>query len=241
MPGHPFLEHDGPVAFVHRGGQSSVRENSMEAFQSAHDMGFRWFETDVRENADGRLVLAHDESLGRVLGDTRAVESLRDAECARLGLVFLADLLAAFPDVRVNIDPKTDAAARLLPGELKGHLRRVCVGCFSDARIRRLRKAIGASLCTALGPREVVALDLGVLHRTDAFCAQVPRHWMGVPVLDAPHFITKAHALGLAVHAWTIDKEEEMSHLLDLGVDGIMTDAPDVLRRVFAARGLSLA
>ncbi|HAU29378.1 MAG TPA: glycerophosphodiester phosphodiesterase [Rhodospirillaceae bacterium] len=240
MTCHPFLEHEGPLAVVHRGGQSVERENSMEAFQAAHDMGFRWFETDVRASADGHLVLAHDASLGRIIGDTRPVETLDSVECARIGLVHLQELLGAFPEARVNIDPKTDAAAGLLVGELAGNLHRVCVGCFSDARIRRLRKAAGPALCTALGPREVVALGLGMLHKTDACCAQVPLHWLGVPVLE-PHFLHAAHGLGLAVHAWTIDAAEEMERLLDMGVDGLMTDAPETLRDVFFARHLSLA
>jgi len=236
---HPFLEHGGPLAIVHRGGGEAAAENSMEAFQAAWNLGFRWFETDVRATSDGHLVLAHDGAMARGHGGSRKVGALSAAECTRAGIPSLAKLLHAFPFARVNIDPKTDAAAHLLPNELSGAIDRVCVGCFSDSRIRWLRDKMGKGICTALSPREVLALRLGKLRETGACCAQVPLRWWGIPVVDA-RFIRAAHALGLAVHVWTINGEAQMNRLLDMGVDGIMTDAPDVLKKVFAERKFPL-
>ena len=114
------------------------------------------------------------------------------------------------------------------------------IGSFSDARIARLRQRLGPRLCTALGPRGVARLrsasfrvPAGGFH---AACLQVPTKARGHTLVDE-RFVRAAHRRGLQVHVWTIDDPDEMTGLLDLGVDGIMTDRPAVLKEVLERRG----
>jgi glycerophosphoryl diester phosphodiesterase len=152
-----------------------------------------------------------------------------------------ADLLAAWPDLRVNIDPKHDAAVEPLAEVLRDAdaVDRVCVGAFSDERLERVR-AFLPGVCTSLGP--IGTLQLGLAAQGDeagglpAPCAQVPTDYEGTEIVT-PAFLAAAHERGIHVHVWTIDDEAEMARLLDLGVNGIMTDRPAVLRALLEARG----
>ena len=151
----------------------------------------------------------------------------------------LEDLLGAWPEVRINIDCKSDAAVDALIATLRrtNSLPRVCVGAFSDSRLRRLRKELGSDLCTSLGPMEVALLRFGLLRHFSALAAQVPVKQGPLTIVNQ-RFIDRAHHAGLHVHVWTIDDAAEMGRLLDLGVDGIMTDRPVVLRQVLESRGV---
>ncbi|MCB0999350.1 MAG: glycerophosphodiester phosphodiesterase [Acidimicrobiales bacterium] len=243
---HAFLDWDGPIPFAHRGGASDAPENTMPAFEDAVALGFRHLETDVQVTADGVLVAFHDDDLQRTCGRPGRISQLpwHEVREARVGGVapipLLDDLLGAWDDVRINIDCKADAAERALVSTLRRHraLHRVCVGAFSDVRIARLRAALGAELCTALGPRHVALLKFGRLgrpKRLPGLVAQVPVRQGRLTVTDE-RFVERAHALGIHVHVWTIDDPAEMERLLDLGVDGLMTDRPAVLREVLRRR-----
>jgi glycerophosphoryl diester phosphodiesterase len=247
-----FLDHHGPLAFAHRGGAAEAPENSLRAFEHAYALGYRWFETDVQATADGELVLFHDRTLRRTaetrgdparltLADLDAV--LREHSPEVGGVLRLADLADAFPDARLNIDPKHDAAVPLLARLVRDHglADRVCLASFSDARLQWLRAALGSRVVTGLGPREVLALAraarLGRGYRPRGGRAvQVPPGVRGLPLVDH-RFVTTAHRAGLAVHVWTVDDAATMHRLLDLGVDGIMTDRPSLLRDVLQERG----
>ncbi len=244
-PRHPYLEWDGPIAFAHRGGASDVPENTMPAFQYAVDAGYRYVETDVQVTADGVLVAFHDNDLRRACGRAGRISDLpwSDVSTARVDgaapIPLLEDLLGTWPELRVNIDCKTDAAVDALVAGLRrcNALDRVCVGAFSDSRIARLRDTLGEALCTALGPRETAMLRYGRPRRAAGNAAQVPVR-QGPLHVTTPAFVERAHQLGIAVHVWTIDEPAEMQRLLELGVDGVMTDKPYVLREVFEARGV---
>ncbi len=249
---HPYLRHDGPIAFAHRGGTESGPENTIAAFQAAYDLGFRWMETDVHCTRDGVLVAVHDAGLGRVAGQDLTVADLTWDELSRVDLggghhvPTFAALVEQFPHARWNVDPKDP---RAVPGLVRlirnaGLLDRVCVGSFSDRRLRNVRRALGPDLCTSMGPLEVVrlrgrsvGLPLPTQFDANVRCVQVPVKERGVVVTDQ-RFVDTAHGLGLRVHVWTIDDPAEMHRLLDLGVDGLMTDRPSVLREVFEARGV---
>ncbi len=242
---HPYLDWDGPVPFAHRGGASDVPENTMPAFEYAVTQGYRYVETDVQVTADGVLVAFHDNDLRRTCGRAGRISDLpwSDVRTAmvdgRAPIPLLEDLLGTWPELRVNIDCKSNAAVDALVAALRrtDSLPRVCVGAFSDARIARLRRELGSALCTALAPREVAALRLGRPRRAAGQAAQVPVR-QGPLTVVTPKFVARAHALGIAVHVWTVDEPDEMRRLLDLEVDGIMTDRPPVLREVFEERGL---
>ena len=248
---YAFLDGPGPVAMAHRGGAIEHLENTLPAFEACVDMGYRYLETDVRVTADGVLVVFHDPTLERVTDRTGRIESLPWAEvsAARIGgrepILRLEDLLGAWPDVRFNLDIK--AAGVLAP--LVRTVRRlaitdrICLGSFSDARIAAARRLFGPSVCTALGPRGVAALRLSSyspraagLVRIQAGVAQVPLQLGGRALLDE-RFLAAAHARDLQVHVWTVDTEEETTAMLDLGVDGVMTDRPAMLRELLEKRG----
>jgi len=244
----PFLDHPGPLAFAHRGGAGDWPENTMPAFEGAVALGYRYVETDAHVTADGVCLAFHDDQLDRVTDRSGVIAELPYAEVrqarvdGREPIPLLEDLIGSFPDVRVNIDPKHDAAVDPLAAviERTGAIDRVCVGSFSDQRITRLRTALGPRLCTSLGPKAIARLRGGSFGlpagRIDGGCAQVPHAYKGVAVTDR-RFVERAHAAGLQVHVWTIDDPTEMHELLDLGVDGIMTDRPAVLRDVLRSRG----
>lgn len=243
-----FLADPAPIAFAHRGfaaGPARGAENSMAAFEQAVALGYRYLETDVRITADGVALAFHDARLDRVTDRTGVVAQLPYAEVrpARIGgrepIPLLTDVLAAWPSVRVNIDVKSDLgiAATVQAIRETNSLHRVCIGAFSTRRITAVRRALGPHLVTSLGPREVLALKSRVPRRpsTDR-CAQVPARLGRARFVDA-RFVAAAHRAGVPVHVWTVNERAEMVRLLDLGVDGIMTDRADVLRDLLVERG----
>lgn len=250
---YPYLEHDGILAFAHRGGASQWPENTMPAFQGAVDLGYRYLETDVHATRDGVLLAFHDDRLDRVTDRTGVIAEMdfEDVRKARVDgkepIPLLEELLLAWPDVRLNIDPKRDNAAEPLIRVLKnsGAIDRVCVTSFSGPRTAAVREAIGPKLCTGLGPMGTVRLrfsswcgPLGPLWGGFVEgCAQLPIRQHGIRLIDRA-LVDRAHEAGLQVHVWTIDEPDEMRRLIDLGVDGLMTDQPAVLKAVLVERGL---
>lgn len=247
---HPYLDHPGPIAFAHRGGAANGLENTVRQFRCAVEAGYRYLETDVHVTRDGRLVAFHDATLDRVTDGAGRIADLpwRDVRHARVAgrepVPLFEELLAVFPEVRWNVDVKAEPA--LLPFldliERTDAWDRVCLGSFSEARVVRAQRLAGPRLATSYGTRGVLNLrlrswGLPAAVRRSAVAAQVPEARSGVPVVDH-RFVRTAHAHGLQVHVWTVNEPERMHRLLDLGVDGIMTDHIDILRTVMEDRGL---
>jgi glycerophosphoryl diester phosphodiesterase len=242
-----FLDHDGVLAFSHRGGASEHPENTLSAFEHAVALGYRYVETDVHVTADGVLLAFHDDVLDRVTDRTGVIAELPYAEVrqakvdGREPIPLFADLLAAWPDLRVNIDPKHDASVEPLAAAIRdaGAIDRVCIGAFSDERLERVRTLL-PGVCTSLGPFATLNLGLAAIGEWEGElpspCAQVPTHF-GDREIVTPAFVEEAHRRDMQVHVWTIDEAPEMERLLDLGVDGIMTDRNQVLKDVLVARG----
>jgi glycerophosphoryl diester phosphodiesterase len=246
---YPFLDWPGTLPFAHRGGASEVPENTMPAFEHAVRLGYRYLETDAHVTADGVLIAFHDDRLDRVTDRTGVIAELPWSEVqqarvdGREPIPLLEDLLTAWPDVRINIDPKQDDVAEPLAAALlrTDTVDRVCVGAFSDRRIARVRELTGPGLCTSMGPREVAQLvsasrSLPGGGRISSPCAQVPTHQGRLPLVTE-RFVAAAHRRGVQVHVWTVDDPAEITRLLDLGVDGIMTDRPQVLKDLLVDRG----
>jgi glycerophosphoryl diester phosphodiesterase len=258
-----FLDWQGPIAFAHRGGAGDHPENTMPAFRHAIALGYRYLETDVHLTRDGAVVAFHDSVLERVtdrrgrIGEVTTAD-LADADAgywfsrdggrthphrgAGVRIPLLTELIEEFPDAFLNIDTKSDPVVEPLATLLTrmNVLDRVCVGSFSDARLHRFRALAGDGVCTSMGPREITRARLsslaGRIPRQGALCLQLPVRQSGIPMVE-PLMIRAAHRSGLAVHVWTIDDRAEMERLLDLGVDGIMTDKPGVVRAVLTHRG----
>jgi glycerophosphoryl diester phosphodiesterase len=245
----PFLDHSGVLAFAHRGGALEAPENTMKAFEYAVALGYRYIETDAYATRDGVLISFHDDKLDRVSDARGKIEDLSWSEVrqARIGgaepVPLMEELFARFPDVRINIDPKHDAAVSPLVALIKrmGAEHRVCVGSFSGQRIRQVQDAFDGRVCTSLGPGGVLKLksaSMGLpVRRWPEGCAQVPVKERGVTIVTR-RFVEAAEKHGLQVHVWTIDDETEMRRLIDLGVHGLMTDRPAVLKRVLIEKGL---
>ncbi|MDX2525448.1 glycerophosphodiester phosphodiesterase [Streptomyces europaeiscabiei] len=246
---HPYLDHPGPIAFAHRGGAADGLENTMAQFRRAVESGYRYIETDVHTTLDGKLVAFHDSTLDRMTDGSGRIADLpwKEIGHARVAGVepvpLFEDLLGAFPEVRWNVDIKAEPALHPLLNLIArtDSWDRVCVGSFSESRVARAQRLAGPRLATSYGASGVLGLRLrswGVPAsvRRSAVAAQVPQAQSGVPVVDH-RFVRAAHARGLHVHVWTVNEPQSMHRLLDLGVDGIMTDHIDTLRKVLEDRG----
>lgn len=250
---HPFLEGPHPRAFAHRGwhvGDLAGMENSLAAFRRAVDEGFHYLETDVHATADGIVVVHHDETLDRTTDAVGAVASQLWA-VVRRALVAgnepvcrLDQLLEELPTAKINIDVKADSAAEPVIELLRrtNSWDRVCLASFSERRLDRLRRLGGKRLLTSLGSRSVAALRIRawapwlVLAPIRGGLAQLPPRRGRIRLVDAD-VVRYAHRRGMEVHVWTVDSPAKMVELLDLGVDGLMTDRPDRLRRILRERG----
>ncbi len=245
-----YLDARTPLAFAHRGGAADGDENTATAFERAVNLGFRYVETDVHATADGVPVVFHDATLTRLTGRPERIDALRWADLAtvRVGgaaaIPRLDEILAAWPGIRFNIDVKADAGAAPTVAAMRRAAAqdRVLLASFSDARLAHLRALAGPEVATSLGMRSVFRLRMAswtaarLRPPASAVAAQVPVRHRRMRVVDR-RFVSLAHRLGLQVHVWTIDDPAEMNGLLDLGVDGIMTDRPEVLRDVLKSRG----
>jgi glycerophosphoryl diester phosphodiesterase len=258
----PMLER--PILFAHRGASSELPENTLPAFERALEVGATAIETDAHLTRDGHVVLAHDDPVTRTAGlprriseatleetagwDVGAVMRGSRPEISRRGFTIptLAEVLAALPGVPFNVDIKRhDAwAARAVVDVVRRYRAqdRVRLASFDAATLRAVR-AQGYEGETGLGASEVARLVLlgGAALRVAPLrgnAAQIPTR-MHLLQLDTPAFLAKAHALGLAVHYWTIDDPIDAERLLLAGADGIMTNDPRRIAPVFARlRGL---
>jgi len=242
---------------AHRGFSRDGLENSMAAFRAAVELGYTYLETDVHTTADGELVLFHDDTLDRITDGSGRISELpaQTVARARIGGVepipLLKELSSAFPEVRLNLDVKDWNSVATLAAAIERHglHDRVLVASFSDRRRRAVlkqlsRPAAGSagivcnSLFVLLGP-----LLPGPLMRLLVVRALRGVHALQVPVsygaftVVTPGFVRRAHRHGLQVHVWTINDPGEMHRLLDLGVDGIVTDRADLLKEVLQERG----
>lgn len=260
----PFLRHDRPLFFAHRGGSLLAPENTLVAFERGLSYGADALELDIQMTRDGELVVMHDPTVDRTTDGSGPVASFTLDELRRLdagyrfapdggqaflfrgqgvGVPALRDVFARFPETRINIDmkestPEREARLWALIRELDAY-DRICAGCeFHDAlvRFRRLTAGRVATSASRIEIRNFLfASWCGTtrLLRPAYDALQVPDTHRGIRIVS-PRFVRAAHRLGLEVHVWTIDDRPTMERLLDWGVDGIMTDQPDVLAEVMA-------
>ncbi|WP_022872632.1 glycerophosphodiester phosphodiesterase [Nesterenkonia alba] len=252
----PGRLHHWPLAFVHRGGMPEA-ENTRAAFRRAAELGYQYIEIDVRTAACGTLVVFHDETLDRTTNGTgplseKTWDQLAALRVGRPGaytepLVRFDELLAEFPDTHFNVDLKDSAAVEPFCAAVEKHQahHRVLAASFNDARRHRVNQVLSTPVATSGGwvaIALIVALGpLGFLGRisrrvAEIDCVQVPIERGPVRIVR-PQFIERCHRAGLQVHVWTVDDPEEMHRLLDLGVDGLMTDDAEALAEVMRARG----
>lgn len=240
---HPrVLAHRGLITAA--GEDSGVWENSAAAFAAAHAAGVDYIETDCQVTADGDVVLFHDTTLTRLIGDSRRVQDVRTRELRTLfsdhgGLLTVSEALASFPDVRFNIDVKTAAAVEPLGPILVDHTHRVLLTSFSDANRRAALASVlraGAALrpATSGGSRTIASLrGASALHLSPARllreidALQIPERYGALKVLT-PALLRAAHRHGVEVHVWTVNDPEHMRRIVGLGADGIVSDRADL-------------
>lgn len=252
---HPFFSGTRqPRVLAHRGlvtasaGASSIWENTAAALASAHAAGVTYVETDCQVTADGDVVLFHDDTLESITGEPRPVSEVRTAELGALyaehgGLLTVAEALDAFPELRFNIDVKTDRAVDAIGAMIAPHVDRVLVTSFSDrTRIAAVdavmragaphRPATSGGRRTIAAVRALTAVGLSparALRDIDAL--QIPERHAGV-TLFTPALIRAASRQGVEVHVWTVNDPADMRRLVDAGAHGIVTDRADVALRI---------
>ncbi len=262
MAQRPYLQLPGPWIVAHRGGSRLAPENTLPAFERAAALGADAIEIDVRLTADGRVVVFHDEDTARLTGEPGTIEGRPLSSVAALDAAFsfspdggrthplrgtgvrvptFAEALERLPGMRFNVDAKTEDAplAEALAEDVRaaGAVDRVCVGSFFDAQAERLGRLLP-------GAARYLPQDAATCHvlnaKSGATGAGCPRgydladlpHRLGVMTVVDAKVVAYFHAHGVPVHVWTVDDEQEMRDLVALGVDGIVTDRPDLLKRV---------
>lgn len=245
------------AAIAHRGGAGHTdlagKENTLAAFRHAVALGYRYVETDVHGTRDDQVVVFHDDELSRVSDGRGAIAdyALTEVNRLRVGgsepIPTLDEVLETFPDTCFNIDIKHAGAITPLVKTIERHRAqdRVCVASFSVERLRAFRRLMGRRVPTSVSTIGVVwngyVPVLPRLLNSPGVAIQIPvtrrvggRH---VPVLT-PRLLRHAHMAGKVVHIWTVDDPLEMHRLLDMGVDGIVSDRTDLLKQVFTERGI---
>ena len=255
---HPYFDIPRPHLFGHRGASGEAPENTRAAFERALAQGVPYLEMDCHATSDGEIVIHHDDTLDRTTDASGPLAKLSFVELEKLdaghrfsadgGRTFpvrgrgvrvprLVEVLEAFPHARINLEvkqadpPIAEEVVRIL--RRAGAERRTLLAAEDEAILAHLRALEPG---TALGSSQADVVEFvlaGAQDRLDAFrprghALQVPPDALGRPLVTRA-FVTAAHALGLAVHVWTINDADEAKRLLALGADGVMSDFPALL------------
>ena len=254
-PGAAYLA-GAPLLIAHRGGSALVPENTLIAFERALSWwGADILELDIQPTADGEVVVFHDATLDRTTDGAGPVAArpLADIQALDAGYCFtpdgldfpfrgrgirvptLAEVLDAFPGVRINIEIKDGRAQEGVweTVRLAGATDRVLIAAGS---VRNRARLAGYPVAVSAG-REEITPFVGQLrlpfrpYTPDVDALQIPDRWKGRAVLS-PALVELAHSRNIPVHVWTIDDPVQMRTFLRWGVDGIVTDRPDLLARI---------
>jgi glycerophosphoryl diester phosphodiesterase len=261
MSSHHYFDIEHPIRFAHRGSRILWPENTWYAFDHAiEDLGYRYIETDVQVTADGVVIVFHDGTLERCTDGVGKVadwqwEDLQHLDAAYnfspdgesfplrgtgIGISRLDDTFDRYPDLCLNIDLKADGSEWAVAEVIRkmGREDVVLIGSFSDRRIAKFRRVTKGRVATSAGPRDSIAMyaasriGRAAPARVDAY--QLPYKSKGFAA-DG-RLIEAVHRAGKQIHLWTVNERYEMEKFLDLGVDGIITDRPDILNEVMEER-----
>ena len=234
-----YLDYSGLAVLAHRGGSIESYENTLHSFEYSKSIGCKYIETDVQISSDGIPYIFHDESLKRILGDDIIFSSLssQDIDSIKIfdthSIPKLEDAHTQFPDLFFQIDVKTDEVA--IPAlniitKLNAE-DRVCIASFNSERLERIRN-INSNICISMGPKEILRLLLasfGLYKKPiQGDCLQIPIYQYGLKLVTK-RFVNFAHSRGLKIIVWTINDNKTFKKLIDLNVDGIITDKPKLL------------
>ncbi len=261
IPDHPFFSHDGILVIAHRGGGGLWPENTLYAFEHAVALGVDALEMDVQSTKDGELVVIHDDTVDRTTNGTGRVQALTLAEIKALdaGYTWTADngrsypfrdqglrvpalveVLVAFPEIRMNIEikhargPVVARLCRMIRDY--GFAERVLIAAY-DARTMREVRRLCPEVATATSKAEIRFFyclnwaHWGSFYRSPAEALQVPECSGDRRVLTR-RFVEAAHGRNMGVHVWVVNDVNDMQRMVDLEVDGVITDRPDRLEAV---------
>ena len=234
-----YLHYDGLTVLAHRGGVDESFENTLESFDYSKNLGCKFIETDVQVSADGIPYIFHDDDLKRVLNISSRFDSLSSQEIDKLKIFDqyripkLEEALNEFPEISFQIDFKTDEVVAPALDVIKKtkSFERICVASFNSERLKRVRSTY-PDLCISMGPNEVIktlissfGLYKGAI---DGDCLQIPIRYYGVRVVTK-RFVKYLKSKGLKIMVWTINDVKTFEYLIELKVDGIITDKPKLL------------
>ena len=234
-----YLDYDGLKVLAHRGGAEESYENTTESFEYSQLLGCEFIETDVQVSSDGIPYIFHDDDLKRILNKPVRFDSLSSNEIDDLSIFNsckipkLSDTLLRFPNLCFQIDFKTDEVVMPALDVINDMnvFDRVCIASFNSKRLQNVR-SLYPDLCISMGPNEVFKTLLASLNlfkgEIPGDCLQIPMSYYGIKIVSK-RFVDFVHSRGLKIMIWTINDIKTFKYLIDLGVDGIITDKPKLL------------
>ena len=243
-----YLENQKFTAFSHRGGALENKENTIEAFQESIDLGYKYIETDVQNTKDDKLVIFHDNNLLRITGQNIEISKIKYHDLRKITIFgnqkipLFEDVINNFSKINFNIDPKSNKATFLLKELLinRSDLDRFCIGSHYHHRINLFKFDQFKNMATSMSRQEVIKLFINQyfnLFTLNTPCVQVPVSFKGITIVNKK-LINLVHNQNKKIHVWTVDSQSEMQNLIDLGVDGIMTDRPSILKETLVKNNL---
>lgn len=255
---HPFFNSEEALVIAHRGGRGLWPENTLYAFEKAAELGVDVLEMDIHSTSDGGLVAMHDDTVDRTTDGSGPIHDFTLAELKDLDAGYywtnddgetypfrdqgitvptLEEIFSSFPDHRLNIEIKQVQPSIVEPFcqmiRDYGREETVLVGSFDAKTVKDFRDACPEVATSTTEPEVrnffiLNTLFLGELYQAPAEAFQVPEYSDDLHIVTG-RFVSGAKSHNMDVHVWTVNEEEDMQRLLDLGVDGIITDYPDRL------------
>ena len=261
-----FFDGPKPRLFAHRGASGEAPENTLAAFQRAVDAGVEYIELDVHASEDGQIMVIHDATIERTTNGLGAVNNYSLAALQQLDAGYrfspdggqslpfrasdviipsLQEVLGSFPQVKFTVeikqsDPPVEEQVIAVINDC-GKAADVIIASEHDAVLARAR-TLAPDIPTNFGYNEVadfiqrVATNQLEGYQPPGQALQIPPTYQNIPLVTE-QTLAAAHQIGVEIHVWTINEPPEMSRLLDLGVDGVMSDFPARLLEVTQGRG----
>ena len=232
------------IGLSHRGNSKKFIENSFEAFNSVIQMGYKYIETDLRMTKDNEVIAFHDQDLKRLFNLDAQVKDLTFNEIAILfrekncSLLTLEDALKKFPEIHFNIDLKVKEVIKdsIKVVENLNAFNRVCFASFHSSHTKKILQH-NKNAIISMGMKDVALFKFFNFKNEKIKIIQIPLKWKGIKVLTR-NLIQKANKSNLLVHVWTVNDRKTINYLIDLGVNGIVTDEPELLMKIMKERDL---
>ena len=242
-----YLNYNGLAVMAHRGGSLEAPENTIESFKYAIEIGSDIIETDIQLSSDGVPYIFHDDDLKRIPGIEKNFNDLLASEIDELNIFgdfkipTLEETLKQFPNTKFQIDFKTDEVvdpAIEIINKLPHVKKNLCIASFSSQRLQKIKSKL-SDVTYSMGPHEVLKLLLksfGIYRgEVGGDCLQIPIYRYGIKIVTK-RFVDFCKRENIKISVWTINSTEEMDYLIDLDVDGIITDKPKALINLLASR-----